>query len=126
MRYVMKGGNPLAGEVTISGAKNAALGILAAAIMSDETVIIENLPDVRDVAVMLEAFREIGVLVDRSERHRVKINAANIFTACADNPLLRKSGRAITSWGPFWASTVMRRCPCPGAAISATGPSTST
>ena len=48
MRYVMKGGNPLAGEVTISGAKNAALGILAAAIMSDETVTIENLPDVRD------------------------------------------------------------------------------
>ncbi|MBQ7145834.1 MAG: UDP-N-acetylglucosamine 1-carboxyvinyltransferase [Lachnospiraceae bacterium] len=90
MRYVMKGGNPLAGEVTISGAKNAALGILAAAIMSDETVIIENLPDVRDVAVMLEAFREIGVLVDRSERHRVKINAANIFTACADNPSIKK------------------------------------
>lgn len=90
MRYVMRGGNPLAGEVTISGAKNAALGILAAAIMSDETVTIENLPDVRDVAVMLEAFKEIGVLVDRPERHTVKLNGANIFTACADNSSIKK------------------------------------
>ncbi|MBP3729787.1 MAG: UDP-N-acetylglucosamine 1-carboxyvinyltransferase [Lachnospiraceae bacterium] len=90
MRYVMRGGNPLAGEVAVSGAKNAALGILAAAIMSDETVTIENVPDVRDVSVMLEAFREIGVSVDRVDRHTVKINGANIFTACADNPSIKK------------------------------------
>ena len=48
-QYIIKGGNPLVGEVEISGAKNAALGILAAAIMTDDTVLIENLPDVRDV-----------------------------------------------------------------------------
>ena len=46
-QYVIKGGNPLVGEVEISGAKNAALAILAAAIMTDETVTIDNLPDVR-------------------------------------------------------------------------------
>ncbi len=45
-QYIMKGGNPLVGEVTISGAKNAALGILAASVMADEDVLIENLPDV--------------------------------------------------------------------------------
>ena len=54
-QYIIRGGNPLAGEVEISGAKNAALGILAAAIMTDETVLIENLPDVRDINVLLEA-----------------------------------------------------------------------
>ena len=43
-QYIMKGGNPLVGEVTISGAKNAALGILAAAIMTDDDVVIDNLP----------------------------------------------------------------------------------
>ena len=48
----MKGGNPLRGEVTISGAKNAALGILAASIMTDETVTLENLPNVRDIRVL--------------------------------------------------------------------------
>ena len=47
-QYVVKGGVPLRGEVSIGGAKNAALGILAAAIMTDETVTIENVPNVRD------------------------------------------------------------------------------
>lgn len=54
-QYIIKGGNPLVGEVEIGGAKNAALGILAAAIMADEPVLIENLPDVNDINVMLEA-----------------------------------------------------------------------
>ena len=60
-QYIIKGGCPLHGEVEIGGAKNAALGILAASIMTDETVLIENLPDVRDINVMLEAMSEIGV-----------------------------------------------------------------
>ena len=54
-QYVIKGGNPLVGEVEIAGAKNAALAILSAAIMTDETILIENLPDVRDINVLLEA-----------------------------------------------------------------------
>lgn len=57
-QYIIKGGNPLVGEVEIGGAKNAALGILAAAIMADEPVLIENLPDVNDINVMLEAIEE--------------------------------------------------------------------
>ena len=59
-QYVIKGGNPLVGDVTISGAKNAALGILAASIMTDDDVLIDNLPDVRDINVLLEAIEEIG------------------------------------------------------------------
>ena len=58
-QYIIKGGNPLVGEVEIGGAKNAALGILAAAIMADEPVLIENLPDVNDINVMLEAIEGI-------------------------------------------------------------------
>ena len=54
-QYIMKGGNPLVGEVTIGGAKNAALGILAAAIMTDDDVIVENLPDVSDINALIEA-----------------------------------------------------------------------
>ena len=56
-QYIIKGGNPLVGEVEIGGAKNAALGILAAAIMTDETVVIDNLPDVQDINVLLESAR---------------------------------------------------------------------
>ena len=77
-QFIIKGGKPLCGEVTIGGAKNAALGILAAAIMTDETVHIDNLPDVRDINVMLEAISEIGARVDRIDRHTVEINAGGI------------------------------------------------
>ncbi len=83
-QYIMKGGNPLVGEVLISGAKNAALGILAAAIMTDEDVLIENLPDVRDINVLLEAIQEIGARVERLDRHTVKINAKDIHEVEVD------------------------------------------
>ena len=74
-QYVIRGGNPLVGEVEIGGAKNAALAILTAATMTDETVLIENLPDVSDINVLLEAIAEIGATVDRIDRHTVRINA---------------------------------------------------
>ncbi|MCR4956423.1 MAG: UDP-N-acetylglucosamine 1-carboxyvinyltransferase [Lachnospiraceae bacterium] len=77
-QFVIKGGNPLVGEVEISGAKNAALGILPAAIMANESVIIDNLPDVQDINVMLQAIEGIGAKVDRMGPHKVKINGATI------------------------------------------------
>ena len=77
-QYIINGGNPLVGEVEIGGAKNAALAILAAAIMTDETVLIENLPDVNDINVMLEAIAGIGATVQRIDRHTVKINGSSI------------------------------------------------
>ena len=52
-QYAIKGGNPLVGEVEIGGAKNAALAILAAALMTDETVLIDNVPDVSDINAIL-------------------------------------------------------------------------
>ena len=61
-QYAIWGGNPLVGEVEIGGAKNAALPILAAAIMTDDTVIIDNLPDIRDINVLLSAMQDIGVI----------------------------------------------------------------
>ncbi len=77
-QYIIKGGNPLVGEVEIGGAKNAALAILAAAIMTDETVTIENIPDVNDINVLLEALEGIGASVQRIDRHSVKINGGSI------------------------------------------------
>lgn len=77
-QYIIKGGNPLVGEVEIGGAKNAALAILAAAIMTDETVLIDNLPDVNDINVLLEAIQGIGAMVQRFDRHTVKISGSAI------------------------------------------------
>ena len=77
-QYIIKGGSPLVGEVEIGGAKNAALAILAAAIMTDETVTIDNLPDVNDINVLLEAISGIGACVQRVDRHTVRINGSGI------------------------------------------------
>ncbi|MBQ8814822.1 MAG: UDP-N-acetylglucosamine 1-carboxyvinyltransferase [Lachnospiraceae bacterium] len=90
MQYVMKGGIPLTGEVTIGGAKNAALGLLCAAIMTDDTVIIDNLPDVRDTNMLLEALCEIGAYVRRLNRHSVEICGKTVRTVRADSDNIRK------------------------------------
>ena len=89
-QYIIKGGIPLVGEVEIGGAKNAALAIIAAAIMTDETVIIENLPDVRDINVLLEAMQEIGASVIRVDRHTARINGGKIGAHSGDYEFITK------------------------------------
>lgn len=89
-QYIIKGGSPLVGEVEICGAKNAALAILAAAVMTDETVTIENVPDVRDTNVLIQAMESIGVIVERVDRHTVKINAANIHGHVIEDDYIKK------------------------------------
>lgn len=89
-QYAIKGGNPLVGEVEIGGAKNAALAILAAAIMTDETVLIENVPDVRDTNVLMQAMESIGVIINRIDRHTVKINASQIHDLVIEDDYIKK------------------------------------
>ncbi len=89
-QYAIKGGNPLVGEVEIGGAKNAALAILAAAIMTDETVLIENVPDVRDTNVMMQAMESIGVMINRIDRHTVKINASQVHDLVIEDDYIKK------------------------------------
>ena len=89
-QYAIKGGNPLVGEVEIGGAKNAALAILAAAVLTDETVVIENVPDVRDTNVLLQAMESIGVIINRLDRHTVKINASQIHDLVIEDDYIKK------------------------------------
>ena len=89
-QYAIKGGNPLVGEVEIGGAKNAALAILAAAIMTDETVLIENVPDVRDTNVMMQAMESIGAIIERIDRHTVKISGKAIKDLVIEDDFIKK------------------------------------
>ncbi len=89
-QYVVEGGNPLVGEVEIGGAKNAALAILAASVMTDETVLIENMPDVRDTNILLQAMQSIGVIVDRVDPHTVKVNASHIHDLVIEDDFIKK------------------------------------
>ena len=92
-QYVIKGGRPLEGEVTIAGAKNAALGILAAAVMTDQEVTIENVPNVRDTRVLLQAIQGIGARVRYIDEHTVAICGGTINpnnSLCVDDEYIRK------------------------------------
>lgn len=89
-QYVVKGGVPLRGEVSIGGAKNAALGILAAAIMTDETVTIENVPNVRDTRVLLQAIEGIGAKVKYIYNNTVQINGGSISDLNVEYEYIRK------------------------------------
>ena len=113
-QYIMKGGNPLVGEVYISGAKNAALGILAASIMTDEDVVIDNLPDVRDINVLLEAIAEIGASVERIDRHTVKINASGIKEVSVDDEFIRKIRASYYFIGALLGKYKSAEVPLPG------------
>lgn len=113
-QFIMKGGNPLVGDVTIGGAKNAALGILAASIMTDEDVIIDNLPDVRDINVMLEAIQEIGADVERIGRHTAKINASGIKEVSVDDDYIRKIRASYYFIGALLGKYKSAEVPLPG------------
>ena len=113
-QYVIKGGNPLVGEVEIAGAKNAALAILAAAIMTDETILIENLPDVRDINVLLEAIAGIGAQVDRIDKSTVKINGSTIGDVSVDYEYIKKIRASYYLLGALLGKYKHAEVPLPG------------
>ncbi len=89
-QYAIRGGNPLVGEVEIGGAKNAALAILAAATMTDDPVLIENVPDLRDTNAMVQAMESIGIKVERPERHTVRVSGAGLEDAIIEDDCIKK------------------------------------
>ncbi len=111
--YIIKGGCSLAGEVVINGAKNAALGIIAAAIMTNEPVIIENLPDVLDINVLLDAISEIGAVVERIDRHTVRI-IGTVTRVEVDNESMRKMRGSYYLIGALLGKCGSAQVPLPG------------
>lgn len=90
-KYVVKGGNPLVGEVVIGGAKNAALPVLAAAVMTDGCCHIDNMPNVRDINVLLQAMEGIGAGINRINDNEVVITGKGIKPEeVVDNEFIRK------------------------------------
>ena len=113
-QYIIKGGQPLVGEVEIGGAKNAALAILVAAIMTDETVVIDNLPDVSDINVMLDAIREIGATVQRIDRHTVRINGSTVQNVSIDYESMKKIRGSYYFLGALLGKYHRAEVPLPG------------
>ncbi len=113
-QYIIKGGAALKGEVSIGGAKNAALGILAAAIMTDEDVLVENIPNVNDTNVMLEAIEHIGAKVERIDAHTVKINGSHITSCEVDDDFMRRIRASYYFIGALLGKYRKAKVPLPG------------
>lgn len=113
-QYIIKGGKPLVGEVTIGGAKNAALGVLAAAIMTDEPVRVHNLPDISDVDILLKAIEELGAVVERPNVHETRIIGGGITTCIAGYDDLRKIRAGYYLCGALLGKYKRAEVPLPG------------
>ena len=89
-KYVIRGGNPLHGEVEISGAKNAAVAIIPAAIMVEGVCRIENLPQISDVATLLGILKEMGAIVRFVDKRTVDIDCTNVKMSHATFDAMRR------------------------------------
>jgi UDP-N-acetylglucosamine 1-carboxyvinyltransferase len=117
-KFVIRGGNPLLGTIRVSGAKNAALPAMAAALLTNETVILENIPDVRDIETTRKLLVAMGAEVELGygrAHHRTTINCKNLSTTPEASYELVKTMRASTLvLGPLVARTGCARVSLPG------------
>ncbi|MBU3586778.1 UDP-N-acetylglucosamine 1-carboxyvinyltransferase [Polynucleobacter sp. 31A-FELB] len=113
----MVGGTPLKGEVVIAGAKNAALPILCACLLTDQPITLRNVPDLQDVRTMLKLLQEIGVTVtfpDANDRNHVVLNAANIKSSEATYEMVKTMRASILVLGPLLARMHSAKVSLPG------------
>jgi UDP-N-acetylglucosamine 1-carboxyvinyltransferase len=100
-QFVIEGNHRLQGEVTVSGNKNAAIKMLPACLLTDEPVILNNMPDIADVRTTLELLRKLGADVDVLESHRVRVHAQNITSHILDRDLCQRTRASIVFAGPM-------------------------
>jgi UDP-N-acetylglucosamine 1-carboxyvinyltransferase len=115
-KLLIRGGRPLKGEVQISGAKNAALPQLCAALLSDEPVTLHNVPQLQDVATMLKLLRHMGATAERdaAQPDRVRIDAARVGMPEAPYDLVKTMRATIMVLGPLLARFGSTRVSLPG------------
>ena len=113
-KFIIQGGIPLKGEVTPSGNKNAALPLLAACILTDQPVVLHNVPEIIDVRTMRDLLKSIGVKVAHLGNHSWELHAKNIACTNLDPDLCRKIRASILLAGPVTARTGELRLPPPG------------
>jgi UDP-N-acetylglucosamine 1-carboxyvinyltransferase len=113
-QFIIQGGIPLEGEVTPSGNKNSALPLLAASTLSEEPLILHNVPAITDVTAMLELLKSIGVSVEHLGDHSWKLQAKSIHPSSLDPELCTKIRASVLLAGPLIARQGELRFPPPG------------
>lgn len=112
--YRVRGGAPLRGEVTVRGAKNAALPILAATLLSDGPCVLENLPDIADIHVMIEVLRDLGAHAERDREGRLVVEARDISSCTTSDELATRLRGSFLVMGPLLARFGQASAPQPG------------
>ncbi len=115
-KLIITGGVPLNGEIRVSGAKNAALPILAATLLTDEPMTIGNIPHLRDITTTLELLGRMGVQVTVDESMSVDIDASTIREMSAPYELGKTMRASILVLGRCWRGTDVPTSRCPEAA----------
>jgi UDP-N-acetylglucosamine 1-carboxyvinyltransferase len=113
-KLVIDGGVPLEGEAAISGAKNAALPILTAALLTDEPLVVDNVPHLRDVSTMLNLLMQMGVTTSLDEKGSVELRAARISDPVAPYELVKTMRASVLVLGPLVARLGEARVSLPG------------
>jgi UDP-N-acetylglucosamine 1-carboxyvinyltransferase len=113
-KFIIHGGVPLSGEVTPSGNKNAALPLLAACLLTDQPVILHNVPEIQDVQAMRLLLESLGVKIDSIGDHSWRIQAADVRPADLDPDLCRRIRASILLAGPMLARSGGLQLPPPG------------
>jgi UDP-N-acetylglucosamine 1-carboxyvinyltransferase len=113
-KFIIQGGRPLSGEVTPSGNKNAALPLLAACLLTEEPVILHNMPDIRDVITMRRLIESLGVEITDTGNHTWRIHASQVRPADLDPELCRRIRASILLAGPMLGRSGQLHLPPPG------------
>jgi UDP-N-acetylglucosamine 1-carboxyvinyltransferase len=113
-KFVIEGGVPLCGTIRPTGNKNAALPLLASSLLTDEQVVLHNVPQIRDVEAMLALLADLGVEVERRDGSTVALRAANIRTTQADPVLAERIRASVLVGGPLLARCGDALLPPPG------------
>ena len=113
-KFVIEGGVPLSGTVTPAGNKNAALPLLACALLTPEPVVLHNVPHIRDTEALLDLIADLGVTVERPQPNTVKLNAANVRKTEVDAALAERIRASFLAAGPLLARFGKAEMPPPG------------
>jgi hypothetical protein len=125
-KFVIRGGNPLLGTVRVSGAKNSALPCMAAAILTEDEVVLENIPQVRDIETERKLLVSMGAEVELGygrAQHRTTISCRVLSDPVAKYEIVKTMRASSLVLGHWWRVPVWRAWPCPAAARSADAPS---
>ena len=113
-KYIVEQSGPLRGEVQISGAKNAVLPLMAAALLSEEECVIRDVPDLRDVSLMREILSSLGSQIEEIDENVLSIHTRDILSTEADFELVNKMRASILVMGPLLARKGRAVIPMPG------------